>query len=71
MVDLSNTFDVLWRHGSQNITELTGLEQQRWAVTKAAMLLRRKGWTYAKIGLELGYTRQYIYYLLKKKRAKV
>ena len=60
-------------HGGMDHKTLRSLldEQQKSVVTREATRLRRWGWTYAKIGLELGYTRQYIYYLLKKKRARI
>ena len=74
MVDLSNTFDVSWDMAHKTLRQI--LDSQRLeVVTQMATRMRRKGSSYAQIGLELGYTRQYIFYLLntvpKKKRARI
>ena len=74
MVDLSNTFDVSWGMANKTLRNL--LDSHRLDVVRSvATGMRRKGSSYAQIGLELGYTRQYIFYLLntgpKKKRVRV
>ena len=50
----------------QTLKKRLAAQRQR-ILLKEATRMRRKGWSFAKIGFELGYTKQYIFYLLKKK----
>ena len=43
-------------------------QTKRHMLLKEIRRLRKEGWTLARIGEHLGYTRQYISYLLKKKK---